>query len=57
MNLLTDLIEFQSHLLSHSISHFLLVAEIGLISQGENCGNAEKLAGYICSRKWMHIFQ
>ncbi|XP_053168851.1 uroporphyrinogen-III synthase isoform X3 [Hemicordylus capensis] len=27
-----------------------LVAEIGLIPQGENCGNAEKLAGYICSR-------
>uniref|UniRef100_A0A8D2JAL1 Uroporphyrinogen-III synthase n=1 Tax=Varanus komodoensis TaxID=61221 RepID=A0A8D2JAL1_VARKO len=28
-----------------------LVAEIGLIPQGENCGNAEKLAGYICSRE------
>uniref|UniRef100_A0A8D2JCD1 Uroporphyrinogen III synthase n=1 Tax=Varanus komodoensis TaxID=61221 RepID=A0A8D2JCD1_VARKO len=27
------------------------VAEIGLIPQGENCGNAEKLAGYICSRE------
>ncbi|XP_066474889.1 uroporphyrinogen-III synthase isoform X2 [Tiliqua scincoides] len=28
------------------------VAEIGLVSQGENCGNAEKLAGYICSQEW-----
>ncbi|KAJ6668966.1 hypothetical protein lerEdw1_007775 [Lerista edwardsae] len=28
-----------------------LVAEIGLMSQGENCGTAEKLAGYICSQE------
>nr|XP_056706036.1 uroporphyrinogen-III synthase isoform X2 [Euleptes europaea] len=28
-----------------------LVGEIGLVPQGENCGNAEKLAGYICSRE------
>lgn len=28
-----------------------LVDEIGLVPQGENCGNAEKLAGYICSRE------
>ncbi|XP_077206194.1 uroporphyrinogen-III synthase isoform X3 [Paroedura picta] len=26
-----------------------LVGEIGLTPQGETCGNAEKLAGYICS--------
>ncbi|XP_048362223.1 uroporphyrinogen-III synthase isoform X2 [Sphaerodactylus townsendi] len=25
------------------------LAEIGLVPQGEDCGNAEKLAGYICS--------
>ncbi|XP_053168850.1 uroporphyrinogen-III synthase isoform X2 [Hemicordylus capensis] len=31
-----------------------LVAEIGLIPQGENCGNAEKLAGYICSQEPPH---
>ncbi|XP_075574043.1 uroporphyrinogen-III synthase isoform X2 [Pelecanus crispus] len=28
-----------------------LVEEIGLIPQGEKSGNAEKLAGYICSKK------
>ncbi|XP_062988876.1 uroporphyrinogen-III synthase [Elgaria multicarinata webbii] len=28
-----------------------LVAEIGLRPQGENCGNAEKLAEYMCSRE------
>ncbi|XP_042314411.1 uroporphyrinogen-III synthase [Sceloporus undulatus] len=28
-----------------------LVTELGLIPQGENCGNAEKLSGYICSRE------
>ncbi|XP_054838932.1 uroporphyrinogen-III synthase isoform X2 [Eublepharis macularius] len=28
-----------------------LVGQIGLVPQGENCGNAEKLAGYICSRE------
>ncbi|KAJ7325305.1 hypothetical protein JRQ81_018325 [Phrynocephalus forsythii] len=27
------------------------VAELGLIPQGEDCGNAEKLSGYICSRE------
>nr|XP_003218642.1 PREDICTED: uroporphyrinogen-III synthase [Anolis carolinensis] len=29
----------------------VLVAELGLIPQGENSGNAEKLSGYICSRE------
>ncbi|XP_077679037.1 uroporphyrinogen-III synthase isoform X1 [Eretmochelys imbricata] len=28
-----------------------LVEEIGLAPQGEKCGNAEKLAGYICARE------
>ncbi|XP_063163409.1 uroporphyrinogen-III synthase isoform X2 [Candoia aspera] len=28
-----------------------LVTEIGLKPQGEDCGNAEKLAGFICSRE------
>nr|XP_020647158.1 uroporphyrinogen-III synthase isoform X4 [Pogona vitticeps] len=27
-----------------------LVAALGLVPQGEDCGNAEKLSGYICSR-------
>lgn len=27
------------------------VSKIGLDPEGENCGNAEKLAEYICSRK------
>ncbi|XP_020647155.3 uroporphyrinogen-III synthase isoform X1 [Pogona vitticeps] len=28
-----------------------LVAALGLVPQGEDCGNAEKLSGYICSRE------
>ncbi|XP_054437763.1 uroporphyrinogen-III synthase isoform X2 [Pteronotus mesoamericanus] len=28
-----------------------LVNKMGLETEGENCGNAEKLAGYICSRE------
>uniref|UniRef100_A0A8D0H0Q8 Uroporphyrinogen-III synthase n=1 Tax=Sphenodon punctatus TaxID=8508 RepID=A0A8D0H0Q8_SPHPU len=31
-----------------------VVAEIGLAPQGEECGNAEKLAGYICSREQLN---
>ncbi|XP_057590161.1 uroporphyrinogen-III synthase isoform X4 [Hippopotamus amphibius kiboko] len=36
-----------------------LVNKIGLLTEGENCGNAEKLAEYICSRHSCqhHIFQ
>ncbi|XP_025063348.1 uroporphyrinogen-III synthase isoform X5 [Alligator sinensis] len=34
-----------------------LVEEIGLAPQGEKCGNAEKLAGYICSKMEVYLTQ
>lgn len=36
-----------------SLLLLVLVEEIGLIPQGEKAGNAEKLAEYICSSKWL----